>query len=209
MAFADDSTAFLVFTANSFVENRYNSNYQLQYLLGVFCALIWAKTILLFRTTSSVGPKIKILIYLTQQVLSFLVFWSMIILTFVVLGMCVFFQVDEFRSVGAAVPYLVFSVLGNWDISIFRKPISTLCVYKQDDIANLKANYLYQPFCNSSNEVTSYLTDNDQNLALIFIAVFILLNVIIILNLVIAKLSSIYELLTDYSRGLFYEAVVL
>lgn len=51
-----------------------------------------------------------------------------------------------------------------------------------------------------------FLTENDVLLGQLYMAVFLVINFVIILNLVIAILSTTYEQYSQYKRGLFYDS---
>jgi hypothetical protein len=86
-------------------------------------ALIWARALNSITSTRSFGPIITILKIMTANLLEFILLWSFLIVFYMCVGMLLFYEVPAFKLRIDAFQYLLYSALGNWDLTIFEKII--------------------------------------------------------------------------------------
>ena len=105
---------------------------------------------------------------MTLRLLKFVVIWWLVILCFVCVGVLLFSHTLKFNNISNAVYFMLCSSIGNWDASIFEKK-------------NL--DYFGQ----------NQLNENDELMGRVFILMFMMFNLIVLLNLVIAILAGTYS----------------
>lgn len=137
---------------------------------------------------------------MTESLLQFLILWSLILLFFTCVGMLLFYEVGFFKEITGAFEYLIYSALGSWDIGIFQQAVSIRNIIDPNDILLPEANQTilkHEPI---------YLTESEQQLGQMYTGVYLILNFVIIMNLVIALLSTTYQEYSRYKKGLFYDS---
>jgi hypothetical protein len=137
---------------------------------------------------------------MTESLLQFLILWSLILLFFTCVGMLLFYEVDFFKEITGAFEYLIYSALGSWDIGIFQQAVSIRNIIDPNDILLPEANQTivkHEPI---------FLTEDEQQLGQMYTGVYLILNFVIIMNLVIAILSTTYQEYSRYKKGLFYDS---
>lgn len=72
------------------------------------------------ENTSTFGPLIKMVLVMIKEVLSFMVLWSVILVFFLCIGMLIFIDIPEFKTVLDALVYLGKAALGNFDTTTFK-----------------------------------------------------------------------------------------
>lgn len=113
------------------------------------------------------------------DLVQFVILWVIILLTFTCVGQLLFNQLPKFNSF-VDVFFMYFdSSLGSWDPS----------VYNGRDI-----------FGDPMNMQT--------NIGMVFLAIFLLINLVLLLNFVIALLSGTFSNYEDKQLGLYYEVIV-
>jgi hypothetical protein len=134
------------------------------------------KIIMMFQYTTTFGPILKMIITMSKQMLVFTIVWLFIIVLFVCVGQLVFYELADFKSLTTTFTYLIQAALGGWDINVFLDPRKYSC-----DITNSNnCYYKARPFF-------------DQYIGLIFMLIFLILNLVIIINLVVAILATTYN----------------
>lgn len=73
------------------------------------------------ENTSKFGPLIKMILVMIKEVLSFMALWSVILIFFLCIGMLVFVDINEFKTVKSALVYLGMAALGNFDTTTFSQ----------------------------------------------------------------------------------------
>ena len=153
-----------------FMQNVVNdqSNIDLSGILSVLVGLYWIRIFFLFRVTRILGPLIKIITSMFQDLLTFLTLYSIQLVFFGCVGNLLFLEVDQFSTLYKTMIYLFTSSMGELDFSPF-------------------------------DEVSSKSTEIGH----VYYVVFTLINLILLINLLIAILSSTYETLRAKSTGVF------
>ena len=105
---------------------------------------------------------------MTSRLLKFVVIWWLVILCFTCVGMLLFPYTKKFDTSNHAIYYMLCASIGNWDATVF-------------DLGN--QNFFAQYNFN----------DNDVLMGQIFLLIFMLFNLIVLLNLVIAILAGTYS----------------
>jgi Polycystin cation channel len=98
--------------------------------------------------------------------------WSLVIVAFACTGLLMFNHNLAFVSITDAFYFLICAALGNWDSAAFNRENWDILV---------------------NRSVGGYLTENDIYMGKLFLLVFQMFNAIILLNFVIAVLSSTYS----------------
>ena len=139
-------------------------------ILAVMAALIWLKFILMYENTKTFVPTIKIIQVMAQNMLKFLVVWSLVIIAFACTGLLMFAHNTSFKSITDTFYFLICAALGNWDAAVFER--------SNWDVLVTRGNYL---------------KERDIYSGKIFLLIFQVCNSVILLNFVIAVLSANYN----------------
>jgi hypothetical protein len=122
----------------------------------------------MFQSTRTFGPIIKIIQVMTLRLLKFVVIWWLLILCFVCVGVLLFPHTQKFNNVTNATYFLLCCSIGNWDAAVFE-------IVNLDAFGQLRFN------------------DSDVQMGRVFILVFMMFDLIVLLNLVIAILAGTYS----------------
>lgn len=119
--------------------------------------------------------------------------WGLIIILFGCIGQIIFFELKDFKGASpvAGLTYLVQAALGGWDMDIFL----------------LKRKYS----CAEGSTTDCFYRERgefDKNTGRVFMASFLILNMVVIINLVIAILATTYNEFSTYERGLYYDTLI-
>ena len=130
---------------------------------------VWLKFINFFHATRTVGPLLKIINKMAQDIFNFLTLACLVILLFSCVGLILFFRNGKFMSFGDALVTLYSWMLGDFSF---------------DDMADegLKGS--------------------------IFMAVYLLISLVLLLNLLIAVLSSTFAQLESHGVGLYLQSLI-
>ena len=127
---------------------------------------------------------------MTKQLLMFTVVWGMVIVLFTCVGKLLFYTLINFGDVTTSLTFLIQAALANWDLSQFLEPRVYSCNENQSACFS-------RPFLAF-----------DMYTGLIYMLIFLILNIVIIMNLVIAILSTTYSQYSNYARGLYYDTII-
>ena len=125
---------------------------------------VWLKFINFFHATRTVGPLLKIINKMAQDIFNFLTLACLVILLFSCVGLILFFRNGKFMSFGDALITLYSWMLGEFSFET---------------------------------------VEPEGPKGIIFLAVYLLINLILLLNFVIAISSSTYSRLETYGVGLY------
>ena len=139
----------------------------------------WVKFVLKLRITKTFGPMIKVLIVMVGDLGQFMTLWFIIIFMFVCVSSLLFAETNYLRFDLATIFYYE-SSLASWDLRTF-------CSSGEEDIMD---------------------KDIECQLSVVFLMGFLLVNLVLLLNYVIAILSSTYAAYEDKKLGLYYEVIV-
>lgn len=131
------------------------------------------------------------IVTMTKQMLVFCIVWLIIIIFFAITGQLVFYELVNFTDLTTTFTFLIEAALGGWDLSIFLNPR----VYS----------------CQAGSTTTCYEKPRpfyDQYIGLFFMLIYVVLNLVIIINLVVAILSTTYSDYSEYQRGLYYDTLI-
>jgi len=105
---------------------------------------------------------------MTLHLLKFVVIWWLVILCFGCVGVLAFSHTLKFNSITNAVYYMLSASIGNWDANIFER----------DNLDYFGRTRFHK---------------NDEEMGRVFILIFMMFNLIVLLNLVIAILAGTYS----------------
>ncbi len=163
----------LIFKETSFEETKAllhcarHCNYHSVYYSMLNC-LVWLRLVYLLRLNRILGPLIKIITRMTQDILKFMFLLALIILTFACVGN-IEFSVPEFYTFHQSIITLYSWMLGEFSFDTMQPEGAP--------------GYLYLAF-------------------------YLMLNLILLLNFVIAILSSTYSRLERHGVGLYLESLL-
>ena len=162
------------------------------YFSALIAFLLMAKFIMQLQYTELFGPILKMIFKMTIEVLLFIIVWGIILLLFASTGQLFFYSIKDFSTSLSTMTYLTQAAMGAWDMSIFLQARSYTC----------------DPWYDATNCYSVDKLEIDKNIGLIYMLCFLILNMIIIMNLVIAILATIYEEYSSFKRGLFYDTLI-
>ena len=82
--------------------NIYTARYRFDFLVAIAAFFTWVKTIFQFRLTMQFGPTIKIMYKMVEDLVQFLVIWTMSLLAFTCVSIIAFGQCKTFQSFESA-----------------------------------------------------------------------------------------------------------
>ena len=91
----------------------------------------------------------------------------------------------------SSLTYLVQAAFGNWDVEIFLTPRVYVCDPPKS----------YNCYSVPKIEIDKYL-------GLLYMLIFLVLNMVILLNLVIAILATVYNEYSQFKRGLYFDTLI-
>lgn len=138
-------------------------------MLAILAGNCWIKLLLRLKVTEKFGPLFKVIEMMIIDLGIFLVLWVFILIMFSSSACMIFAQIDQFSDFfNVLFMYLEYS-LGSWNTKIY-------CNHDFD--GDIDLNYL----C---------------NIGKLYTTVFLLANMVLLLNLVIAILSSTFKYYED------------
>lgn len=162
------------------------------YFSALIAFLLMAKFIMQLQYTELFGPILKMIFKMTIEVLLFIIVWGIILLLFASTGQLFFYSIKDFSTALSTMTYLTQAAMGAWDMSIFLEARAYVC----------------EPWYDAANCYSVDKLELDMNIGLIYMLCFLVLNMIVIMNLVIAILATIYEEYSSFKRGLFYDTLI-
>ena len=153
--------------------NRKRSDSTLHsYLYATGSALLWLRILMLFKLTRFLGPLVKMIENMLNEIVIFMVLFTIELIIFASIGSILFNSIGNYSSLYEALKILFSSALGNFDFT------------------------------------TLYSNDKSEVLGAIYIVWVVVVNNILILNLLIAILSSTYALLEDKKLVLYINEIL-
>lgn len=154
------------------------STYPIEYLLAILAGNCWVKLLLRLRVTQKFGPLFKVIQMMIIDLGIFLVLWVIILIMFSSSACMIFGQLHQFNEFFNVIFMYLEYSLGSWDTRVY---------------------------CNIENGSNlEYLC----NVGKVYTTVFLLANMVLLLNLVIAILTSTFAFYEDKKLGLYYEVLV-
>ena len=143
-------------------------------MISLVAFFTWVKFLLKFRVSKTFGPLFKMMYQMTIALLKFLVFWFVMILCFSCVALLVFTHTEDFHTMRSSFTFFLLAGLGSFDLTVFD--------VKPEDGAD--------------EEVIKNATALAE-LGVIFMIVYLFINLILMLNFVIAILSEVFSQFTD------------
>lgn len=125
------------------------------------------------------GSIISTTLYMFNDVAIFIVVWYLVLMSFSMVALFVFSEVKALESLPNAMIYFYNSSLGGYDLTIFD-------VYEQSE----PKRYILKWF------------------GVIFVVFFVFLNLLILLNVLIAMMADTYAVMSSQRKGLFNYGVI-
>lgn len=116
---------------------------------------------------------------MTVDLSKFLVLWVTILITFSMVGSLLFASLPDFHDLADVIVYFFEAGMGNWNNVVFKKE------NEEGEV----------------NNITKWL-------GIGFLIIFLIINLILMLNLVIAILANTYSLYEVISNGLYYKVLI-
>ena len=134
------------------------------------------------RINETFGPLLKIMIIMMSDLTTFLVFWFIVLISMTAFAFVIFHQITNFQENFFSILLKLFEwSLGAFDDTIF-----------DENYPNPKSNINF----------------SEHFVGRTFLFIVLLVNLVLILNLLIAILSLTYTVYSDKKKGLFYEDLV-
>lgn len=132
------------------------------------------RIIIALQVTETLGPIISTIIYMFSDIGVFIVIWFINLVTFSMVGVLTFNEVPALTKFQFGIIYFFEASFGNFDTTVFD-------VYIED--------WSYRPVL--------------REIGIYFVLTFIFLNLLILLNFVIAMMADTYSLMTSVRKGLY------
>ena len=129
--------------------------------------------------SQSLGPIISTIQYMFNDIKKFIIIWIIVVFMFTCVGMMAFQEIETLQTFDKGGIYWVNCALGDWDLEIFDQLIE-------------------------KTPPSPYL--RDYGIYLVIIYSFI--NVLILLNVVIAMMADTYALLSSVRQGVYNYSVL-
>ena len=142
------------------------------YLYAAGSAILWLRILMLFKLTRFLGPLVKMIENMLNEMIIFMVLFTIELIIFASVGSILFNTISDYDGMYAALKILFSSALGNFDFTTLQN--------------------------NTKGEVVGT----------IYIVIVVVVNNILILNLLIAILSSTYALLEDKKLVLYINEIL-
>lgn len=140
--------------------------------------LIWLRIIFYLKGFRQFGPMFRAIEAMIYDLLQFMGIWAMIVLAFTCVSMLFFGRLAQFQTIENSIIYWFQACLAVWDLTQFN--------YTNTDGSTNSSYYFF---------------------GVIFLGVFVLLNVILLLNFVIAILGTTFGYFNDIKTGLYYNTL--
>ena len=176
--FVAEPSRMLMF-AQEYTEDYYGYEFNLQFFVGVCSSLYFIRLLLSLILTQTLGPIISTIIYMFNDIAVFIVIWLITLIGFTLVSMVTFNPVAVFVSFETAFLFWINAAFGNYDLGIF-------------DV------YLLQL-------VPLTLT---RQVGIWFVLLFVFLNILVLLNVVVAMMADTYALMTTQRKGLYNYNIV-
>ena len=154
------------------IYNLRNDGIFLSYLYVCGSALLWLRIMMLFKLTRFLGPLVKMIENMLNDIAIFMVLFVIELVMFASIGVLLFNSITNYSSMYDAMKTLFSTALGNFDFLILA------------------------------------LNDKSEKLGTAYLICFMITNNILILNLLIAVLSSNYALLESKKLVLYINEIL-
>lgn len=153
--------------------------YRIDALLALIGFLIWLRLFFCFRISQTFGPMFRILYSMVQDLIKFIIIWFVIIIMFSCVGILAFGELETFSDLNKSFQYFISSGLGEFDYAVFELV----------DEVHGRHEQLYQS-------------------GVWFNILFLLINLVLMLNFVIAIMSSTFGNFEKVSVGLYMSTLI-
>lgn len=143
-------------------------------LLAILVFFVWVRSIMYLRGFAMFGPMFKLIQAMVVDLMQFLVIWGMVLLMFSSVSVLVFGALPTYSTLFNALMYWCKAGLGGFDFSTMVG----------NDARGVRMEWLY-------------------DIGVIYTFVFLLVNLVLLFNLVIAILSDTFAVLSEFKTGLF------
>ena len=140
----------------------------LQVVLALLSALLWLKLLYMVRLNRLIGPLLKIIFHMSQDIIKFCLLLAIVLLSFASIGI-VRFVVPPFFTFRSSIITLFGWMLGDFDYNDM----------KPEGVQGI-----------------------------IFLTLYLIINMVLLLNLLIGILSSTYSILQNQGVGLYLQALI-
>jgi hypothetical protein len=140
----------------------------------------------MFRVTKQFGPLFKMIYQMTIELGKFLVFWFTMMVIFSCVAMLVFSHSPGFHNLWDSFIYFLSAALGSYDFSVFTVKVS-------DD---------------EMNDVRAKNAEALGEFGTIYMIFYLFVNLILMLNMVIAILAEVFTQYSEIQVGL-YQSILL
>ena len=151
-----------------------------QFIISALVMFTWTKFLLMFRVTKAFGPLFKMIYQMTVELGKFLVFWFIMILIFACVSMMIFSHNETFHDLWTSFLYYLSAALGGYDFSVYTVEVEA----EASKVAKENAKSL-------------------EEFGILFLIVYLFVNLIIMLNMVIAILAEVFSLFNEQQVGLY------
>ena len=158
------------------IYNIETDSYRFDFVLASLVLVTWLKFFLTFRFTRTFGPMFKVLMEMIVDLAKFLVLWVVLILLFTCVSLVFFSQNDNFRNFEGVFMFFIQASIGSYSMSVFTmesESAEELGLDIDQDVFDDQAKFM-------------------TNFGQYFMIVFLLINLVLMLNFVIAILSSTF-----------------
>jgi len=153
--------------------------FRFDFLLSAIAFFTWFKLFLCFRVSETFGPMYKMMGNMIYKLVIFLVIWAVILGMFTCVAILCFGEIEFFYNLFDVLIMFFESGLGAWDYSLYHG-------YNDDQ----------EPL------------DTLYYIGVLFQCLFLLINLVLMLNFVIAILTNTFAELDTVKTGLFYQQLI-
>lgn len=103
------------------IEDMKDTSFRLDSLLACIAALFWFKVLYNLRLTRTFGPQIKMVITMIKDIGKFAIVWMIQLLFFACVGVLMFQELNQYKSIMSALIELFTNAMGIFDYTIYNK----------------------------------------------------------------------------------------
>jgi hypothetical protein len=212
--------------ASNIVWNHVNHRAYFAWVLAILSINTWVKVIIRMQMTERFGPMFKVIGAMAGDLVLFYSLWAVILLSLTSVTNLIFMRMPEYQDFWAAV-YMHFEyALGGFDSKIYCRGTDNtyeialggfIAMDEFDDEAEAMTDFVGRLLAPKSAGKDrgggggDSLSNHDVLTCIegrIFMLIFNSANLVLLLNLIIAILSSTYAYFEDKKIGLYYEVLV-
>ena len=171
-------------------------------VLVILSICTWTKLLIKIQMTERFGPMFKVIMSMMTDLVGFYALWSIILMALTSVACLIFIDLPYYENFWAAL-YMHFEfALGNFDSGIY-------CEEDEDGGAEAAHRRLAAESYDKDENGPAWLALFDACLiGKLYMFIFNSANLVLLLNLIIAILSSTYAFYEDKKIGLYYEVLV-